>query len=131
MTGRVNAMEAIDKALVANEWGCIHQEEGAGPRAGYTAIYLKNDHRLTIHFKLYGSTGSMRVCNYYGTGEPINWGVTHATLSRADADEWTLVHTFTGPKKRQRLIAFAKTGVAVPEPTRRQPRPRNMGRGHR
>jgi len=75
---------------------------------------------LAITYRLYGSTGSMRLCRYHGKdpNDGVNWGVESATLrwleedlTKAEGDVWKVRHTFTGKNKKGQLIKFAKEGL--------------------
>lgn len=114
MTGRVNALEAINANLLNNGWRVEHVEDYPS-RTGITFVFRKEALRLSIHFKLYGSGGSMRLTKFYGKGEPINWGVANAVLRRftnvglSEAkDFWQVERVFEGKNKRGQLIKFAK-----------------------
>ncbi len=111
---RVNAMEAIYKALEDHGWRVYHVENHPSG-TGVTVVFRKDALSLSIHFKLYGSGGSMRLTKFYGKGEPINWGVANAVLRRftnvglSDAkDLWQVERVFEGKNKRGQLIKFAK-----------------------
>lgn len=117
MTGRVNAMDAITAALDDAGWCYAYNEDY--PRGGMTITWLKGNRRLAVHFKLYGSLGSKRLCDFYGTGEPINWGVASATLFQVNeaGDGWTPGTPFTGKDKRGQLVRFARESAAEPAST--------------
>jgi hypothetical protein len=114
-------MQAINQALKANGWvGHSINDTDIGRTMEY--IQKGGTQLLSITYRMYGSTGSMRLCRAHGKdpNDGINWGVERATLhwlvedlTKAEGDVWQRVKSFTGKNKKGQLIKFAKEGLSA------------------
>lgn len=110
----MNALDAISEAALASGWRHLHSSQ---TKSGLMVSYMRAIGRgevdwLRIHYRLYGSLGSERLCRYYGKGEGINWGVQTAVLSRQSqlrrSTSWVVTQRFEGKDKKRQILTFLK-----------------------
>lgn len=110
MAGRVNAFQAIAGELEKREWN-VYAYEVNQSSGGTSVVVTKDMYELSLNFKIYGSLGSKRLTDYYGKGEPFNYGVASAMLREFDGDGWSVIKVFEGKNKRGQILKFIRQGL--------------------
>lgn len=107
-------MNATDQlAQAATNAGWKHNIHEAGSRL--TGCYTKGQQILLVRYRLFGSDGGRRLCQWHGIDDMrwINWGIEMAhvkALIERDSGvmSWATEHVFDGKNKKSQVLAYLK-----------------------